>query len=57
MINNKMSKEDHIYENVRSAYALIENMKVAFLYVDEEIVKKIIMSFIRTTLEYAEVNI
>ncbi len=30
-------------------------MRVAFTYIDEEMVKKIITSFIRPTLEYAAV--
>ena len=55
LVNNKLSPEDHINEKVRSAYALLANMKVAFTYVDEEMVKKIITSFIRPTLEYAAV--
>ena len=40
---------------MRSAYALLANMKIASTYVDEEMVKKIITSFIRPTLEYAAV--
>ncbi len=31
------------------------NMRVSFTYIDEEMVKKIITSFIRLTLEYAAV--
>ncbi len=34
---------------------LLANMRVAFTYIDEEMVKKIITSFIRPTLEYAAV--
>ena len=55
VINKKLSPEDHINEKVRGAYALLANMKVAFTYVDAEMVKKIITSFIRPTLEYAAV--
>lgn len=36
-----------------TAYALLANMKIAFLYVDKEMKKKIITSFIKSTLEYA----
>ncbi len=34
---------------------LLANMRVAFTYIDEEMVKKIITSFIRPALEYAAV--
>ncbi len=34
---------------------LLANMRVAFTYIDEEMVKKVITSFIRPTLEYAAV--
>ena len=54
-VSKKLSPEDHINEKVRSAYALLANLKVAFTYVDIEMVKKIITSFIRPTLEYAAV--
>ena len=40
---------------MRSAYALLANMKVAFTYGDEDTVKKILTSFIRPMLEYAAV--
>ncbi len=34
---------------------LLANARVAFTYIDEEVIKKIITSFIRPTLEYAAV--
>ncbi len=34
---------------------VLANMRVGFTYIDEEMVKKIITSFIRPTLEYAAV--
>ena len=55
IINNKLSPEDHINDKVRNTYNLLANMRVAFAYIDEEMVKKIITSFIRPTLEYAAV--
>ena len=55
VINNKLSPEDHINDKIRSTYNLLANMRVAFAYIDEEMVKKIITSFIRPTLEYAAV--
>ncbi len=54
-INNKLSPEDHTNEKVRSTYNLLANMRVAFAYIDEEMVKKIIASFIKLMLEYAVV--
>ena len=55
IINNKLSPEDHINDKVRNTYKLLANMRVACAYIDEEMVKKIITSFIRPTLEYAAV--
>ena len=55
IINNKLSPEDHINDKVRNTYNLLANMRMAFAYIDEEMVKKIITSFIRPTLEYAAV--
>ncbi len=48
-----MSPEEHIQEKVRNIHNLLANMRVAFTYTDEELVKTIITSFIRPTLEYA----
>ena len=53
IINNKLSPEDHINDKIRSTYNLLANMRVAFAYIDEEMVRKIITSFIRPMLEYA----
>ncbi len=36
-------------------YDLLANMRVAFSNLDEEMLKKIITSFVRPTLEYAAV--
>ena len=55
IINNKLSPEDHINDKVRNTYNLLANMRVAFAFIDEDMVKKIITSFIRPTLEYAAV--
>ncbi len=52
IINNRLSPEDHIQEKVRNVHNLLANMRIAFTYIDEEMVKKIITSFIRPTLEY-----
>ncbi len=55
VINNRLSPEEHLQEKVRNMHNLLANMRVAFTYIDEEMVKKIITSFIRPTLEYAAV--
>ncbi len=55
IINNKLSPEDHINDKVSSTYNLLANMRVTFAYIDEEMVRKIITSFIRPMLEYAAV--
>ena len=55
IINKKLTPEDHISDKVRSMYALLANMRIAFTHIDEEMIRKIITSFIRPTLEYAAV--
>ena len=37
-------------------YNLLTNMKIAFTYIDANMVRKIITTFIRPTLEYASVT-
>ena len=55
VINNRLSPEEHIQEKVRNMHNLLANMRVAFTYIDEAMIKKIITSFIQHTLEYAAV--
>ena len=55
IINSRLTPEEHIQEKVRNMHNLLANMRVAFTYIDEEMVKKIITTFIRPTLEYAVV--
>ncbi len=55
VIDNRLSPEEHIQEKVRNMHNLLANMRVAFTYIDEEMVTKIITSFLRPTLEYAAV--
>ncbi len=50
-----MSPEDHIKEKTRNIHNLLANMKVVFTYTDEEMIKKIIISFICPTFENAAV--
>ena len=55
VINKKLTSEDHINGIVKSTYALLANMKIAFTYIDEEMLRKILTSYIRPKLEYAAV--
>ena len=55
VINSKLEREDHINQVAGKAHNLLANMKIAFTYVDASMVRKIITTFIRPTLEYASV--
>ena len=55
VINNKHHPDDHINQITRKMYYLLANMKIAFTYIDADMVKKIITTHIRPTLEYASV--
>ena len=55
VINNKMDPIDHINQIYNKMYYLLANMKTAFTYVDADMVRKIITTYIRPTLEYASV--
>ncbi len=48
-------EKDHINEEVRNTYNLFANMKVAFIHINEEMVKKVTTSFIIPALEYTAV--
>ena len=54
-INDKMSPTDHINEKVRKVYNMLANMRIAFTYIDENMLRTIISTFIRPVLEYAAV--
>ncbi len=55
VVNNRLSPEEYIQKKVRNMHNPLANMRVTFTYIDEEMVKKIITSFICPTLEYAAV--
>ena len=55
VMNFKMKREDHINQVTGKMYNLLANMKIAFTYIDASMVRKIITTFIRPTLEYAAV--
>ena len=48
-----LSPEKHIATVVRSAYALLANIRVAFKYLDKETFKNIYLTYVRPKLEYA----
>ena len=55
IIQDNLSPNKHINKIVRETYSLLKNIRVAFHYLDEEMVKKLIVSMIRPRLEYAVV--
>jgi len=55
IIQDNLSPDKHINKIVRETYSLLKNIRVAFHYLDEEMVKKLIVSMIRPRLEYAAV--
>ncbi len=52
-VTNKLTFDKHINRITGETYNLLRNIKRAFTYLDEEIVKKLITSIIRPRLEYA----
>ena len=55
VINNKYHPDDHINQITNKMYHLLRNMKIAFTYIDADMVRKIITTYIRPGLEYASV--
>ena len=54
-ITDNLSPEKHINKITGDTYQLLRNIRMAFKYLDEEIIKKFITSLIRPKLEYAAV--
>lgn len=54
-IQDSLSPEKHINRITGTAYRMVVNMRMAFHYMDKEMVKKLIESIIRPQLEYAAV--
>ena len=54
-MKERLYPEDHINQITSKMYHLLANMKTAFTYVDTDMVRKIITTYIRPTLEYASV--
>ena len=55
MITDDLSPEKHINKIIGGVYALLTNIRVAFNYLHEEMLSKIIASILRPRLEYAAV--
>ncbi len=51
VINNRLSREEHIQEELKKIDNLLSNLGVAFTYIDEEIVKTIITLLVTCLLE------
>ena len=54
IMQNDLSPENHINKLFGNTFGILRNIKVAFNYMDKEMMKKIIMTMIRPKLEYAE---
>ena len=55
VIQDTLSPERHINQIFGSTYRTLTNIKVAFHYMDKDMLKKILTSMIRLRLEYAAV--
>ena len=52
-IMDNMSPEKHTNKITGETYNLLMNIRMAFTYVDEDMIKKLIMTLVRPRLEYA----
>ena len=50
-----MSSEKHISKITGDTYQLLRNIRMAFIYLDEEMINKLITSLIQPKLKYAAV--
>lgn len=55
VITNDMTPDKQINKIIGETYNLLRSIKVAFAYMDEEMVKKILITMIRPRLEYAAI--
>ena len=55
VITNYMTPDKQINKIIGETYNLLRSIKVAFAYMDEEMVKKILITMIRPKLEYAAI--
>lgn len=54
-IDSRLSPEGNIDNKLRSKYVQMANMNADFKYIDENMIRKFIKSFTRSTLKYAAV--
>ena len=54
-ITDNLSPEKHIYKITGDTYQVLRNIRMAFKYLDEEVINKQITSLIQQKLEYAAV--
>ena len=54
-MTDNLSPEKHINKITGDTYQLLRNIRMAFKYLDEEMINKLITSLIRLKLEYAAV--
>ena len=52
-MQDTLSPEKHINSIFRTTYGILTNIRVAFHYMDEDMMRKIITTMIRPKLEYA----
>ncbi len=52
IITDKLTFRNHINRLTGETYNLLRNIKIAFTYIDEEMIKKLITSMTRPRLEY-----
>ena len=55
IVQDDLSPESHINKIVGETYSLLNRIKVAFNFMDEEMLVKIIKTMVRPRLEYAAV--
>lgn len=55
MITENLSPERHVNKISAETYNLLRNIRAAFTYLDEDMVRKLIVTLIRPRLEYASV--
>ena len=55
IVTEKLSPETHVSKKVGEAYSLLRSIRAAFSYMDEAMMKKLIVTMIRPRLEYAVV--
>ena len=55
VIQDTLSPERHINQLFGSTYRMLTNIRVAFHYMDKDMMKKILTNMVRPKLEYASV--